>query len=309
MCYNLFRSDTMRDIILKFIDELIYEKNYSEKTTNGYLKDLCMFLEYMNENDMKRFKDIKYQDIRDYINYLYDSKYNSKTISRHVSSLRSLFKYLKANDIIDDNPCLLISNPKIEKKLPKYLNFEETERLLNAFDNNNYIGIRNSAIMELLYSTGIRVSELTNIKLNDISNSNRTINVTGKGNKERIVYFGSRCKELLDKYLKTSYYDLNVNNLDYLFLSKTGKKINDREVRKIMDAAANIAGIKMKISPHVLRHTFATHMLQDGADLRSVQELLGHENLSTTQIYTHLTNEKIRNVYLNSHPRARKEGK
>ena len=299
----------MRDIILKFIDELIYEKNYSEKTTNGYLKDLDLFLEYLNENSIKKFNDVGYQDIRDYISYLYNLKYNNKTISRHISSLRSLFKYLKVNEIIDDNPCLLISNPKIEKKLPKYLNFEETEKLLNAFDNNNYIGLRNSTIMELLYSTGIRVSELTNIKLNDISNLSKTIRVTGKGNKERIVYFGSRCKNLLNKYLNNSYYELNVNNLDYLFLSKTGKKINDREIRKIIDDAAKIAGIKMKISPHVLRHTFATHMLQDGADLRSVQELLGHENLSTTQIYTHLTNEKIRNVYLNSHPRAKKEGK
>jgi integrase/recombinase XerC len=296
----------MKDIILKFIDELQYEKNYSKLTIDGYLKDLDLFLEYLNENDIKNYKDIEYQDIRLYINYLYNLKYNNKTISRHISSLRSFFKYLKTNNIIDDNPCILVSNPKLDKKLPKYLSYEDIERLLNAFDKNNYIGLRNSTILEMLYSTGIRVSEITNIEINDISLSSKTIKIIGKGNKERIAYFGTKCYNLLNLYLKNSYPKLNINNLDYLFLSKTGKKINDREIRTIVDSAAKIAGIDMKISPHVLRHTYATHMLSEGADLRSVQELLGHENLSTTQIYTHLTNEKIRNVYLNAHPRARK---
>ncbi|MBQ9072709.1 MAG: tyrosine recombinase XerC [Bacilli bacterium] len=296
----------MRELILKFIEELKYEKNYSELTINGYLKDLDLFLEYLNENNIKNYKSIEYQDIRSYITYLYNLDYNTKTISRHVSSLRSFFKYLKVNNYINNNPCILISNPKLEKKLPKYLNFEEIEKLLNAFDNNNYLGLRNSLILEMLYSTGIRVSEIVNIKLNDISLSDKTIKIRGKGNKERIVYFGTKCFNLLNMYLKNSRVKLNINNIEYLFLSKTGKKISDREIRKIVDDAASIAGIKIKISPHVLRHTFATHMLSDGADLRSVQELLGHENLSTTQIYTHLTNEKIRNVYLNAHPRARK---
>ena len=140
----------MRDTILKFIEELKYEKNYSEKTTDGYLKDLDLFLEYLNENNINRYKDIDYQDIRLYINYLYDLKYNNKTISRHISSLRSFFKYLKVNNIINDNPCILISNPKLEKRLPKYLNFEDTEKLLNAFPNNNYVGIRNSLILEMI---------------------------------------------------------------------------------------------------------------------------------------------------------------
>ena len=296
----------MKDTILKFIDELQYEKNYSKLTIDGYLKDLDLFLEYLNENDIKNYKDIEYQDIRLYINYLYNLKYNNKTISRHISSLRSFFKYLKTNNIIDDNPCILVSNPKLDKKLPKYLSYEDIEKLLNAFDNNNYIGLRNSTILEMLYSTGIRVSEITNIEINDISLSTKTIKIIGKGNKERIAYFGTKCYNLLNLYLKNSYPKININNLDYLFLSKTGKKINDREIRTIVDSAAKIAGIDMKISPHVLRHTYATHMLSEGADLRSVQELLGHENLSTTQIYTHLTNEKIRNVYLNAHPRARK---
>ena len=296
----------MRDLILKFIDELKYEKNYSELTVNGYLTDLDMFLEYLYENNIKSYKSVDYQKIRDYISYLYELDYNNKTICRHISAIRSFFKYLKINNYIDDNPCTLVSNPKLDKRLPKYLNFEEIEKLLNAFDNNNYLGLRNSLILELLYSTGIRVSEITNIRLKDISFSNKTIIIDGKGNKQRIVYFGSICLNLLKKYIDSSYPVLNQNNSDYLLLSKTGKKINEREVRKIVDDASSIAGIKIKISPHVLRHTFATHMLTSGADLRSVQELLGHENLSTTQVYTHLTNEKIRNVYLSAHPRARK---
>lgn len=293
----------MKEYILKFIDELKYEKNYSNLTYEGYLSDLDLFLQYLNENNIKSFNSVEYQDIRLYVNYLYDLDYNNRTISRHISSLRSFFKYLKVNNIIDNNPMVLVSNPKLEKRLPKYLNFEDTEKLLNAY-SNDYIGIRNSLILELLYSTGIRVSELVNIKLNDISG--KTIKIVGKGNKERIVYFGDKCLNLINLYLKESYNKLNVNNLNYLLLSKTGKKISDREIRKVIDDAAIIAKIDMKISPHVLRHTFATHMLIDGADLRSVQELLGHENLSTTQIYTHLTNEKIRNIYLKSFPRARR---
>jgi len=296
----------MNDLILKFIDEIKYEKNYSKLTVKGYETDLYMFLEYLNENDIKSYKSVDYQKIRDYISYLYELDYNNKTICRHISAIRSFFKYLKINDYIDDNPCTLVSNPKLDKRLPKYLNFEEIEKLLNAFDNNNYLGLRNSLILELLYSTGIRVSEITNIRLKDISLSNKTIIIDGKGNKQRIVYFGSICLKLLKKYIDSSYPILNKNNSDYLLLSKTGKKINEREIRKVVDDASSIAGIKIKISPHVLRHTFATHMLTSGADLRSVQELLGHENLSTTQVYTHLTNEKIRNVYLSAHPRARK---
>ena len=296
----------MKQYIIDFISELKYEKKYSELTINGYLMDLNLFLEFLNENNIKDYDSIEYQDIRLYINYLYALKYKNKTISRHISSLRSFFKYLKNNNVIKNNPMVLISNPKLDKKLPKYLNNSDIEKLLNAYGTNNYLGIRNSLILEMLYSTGIRVGEIITIKLKDISFSNNSIIIKGKGNKERIVYFGSKCLNLINLYLKNSYNKININNLEYLFLSKTGKKLNDREIRKIVDDAAIIANIEMKVSPHVLRHTFATHMLNEGADLRSVQELLGHENLSTTQVYTHLTNERIRNIYLNAHPRARK---
>lgn len=296
----------MRKVILNFIEELEYEKKYSKLTINGYLKDLDLFLEFLNEKNIKNYKNVEYYDIRNYINYLYELKYNNKTISRHISSLRSFFKYLKTNKFIASNPMLLITNPKLDKKLPKYINNIDIEKLLKVYNSNDYISIRNSLILEILYSTGIRVSELVNLELSNLFINEKKIKVTGKGNKDRIVYFGTKCLNLINKYLRESYNKLNIANEKYLFLSKTGKKINDREIRKIIDEASKLAGINMKISPHVLRHTFATHMLNEGADLRSVQELLGHENLSTTQIYTHLTNEKIRNVYLNAHPRAKK---
>lgn len=295
----------MKDFILEFINTIKYEKKYSDYTINGYLKDLDEFLEYIINNNIKSFDKVEYQDIRLYVNYLHDSNYSNKTISRSISALRSFFKYLKSNNYINNNPMLLISNPKLPKSLPKCLNFEETEKLLNVFDDST-IGIRNSLILEILYSTGIRVSEVVNIKKHDINYSEKSIKITGKGNKDRIVYYGSRCNDLLNIYLDKSYNKLNINNLDYLIISKTGKKICDREIRKVIDEAAVKSGLKFKISPHVLRHTFASHMLLDGADLRSVQELLGHENLSTTQIYTHISNERIKSVYLNSHPRAHK---
>lgn len=296
----------MHDILLSFIEEIDKERKYSELTVSGYMADLSVFIEYLNQNSINKFSDVEYNDIRLYINYLYNMNYKNTTISRHISSLKSFFKYLKVNKLVDNNPCILISNPKKEKKLPKYLNYDVLEKLLNAFDNNNYIGLRNSLILEILYSTGIRVSEITNIKFKDISMSDKTIRITGKGNKERIVYFGTKCFNLIKKYCENSYKILNKNNLQYLILSKTGKRINERQIRDIVYEAAIKAKIEMKISPHVLRHTFATHMLNEGADLRSVQELLGHENLSTTQVYTHLSNDRIKNIYLKSHPRAKK---
>ena len=296
----------MNNILLDFIEEIEKEKHYSDLTSEGYLSDLTLFIEYLNQNNISDLKKVEYNDIRMFINYLYDLGYKNTTISRHISALKSFFKYLKINKIIDNNPCTLISNPKKEKRLPKYLNYEDTEKLLNAFDNNNYIGLRNSLILEILYSTGIRVSEITNIKFKDINMSDKTIKITGKGNKERYAYFGTTCSNLIKDYCKNSYKKLNKNNLEYLILSKTGKKINERQIRDVVDEAAILAHIDIKISPHVLRHTFATHMLNEGADLRSVQELLGHENLSTTQVYTHLSNDRIKNIYLKTHPRAKK---
>lgn len=294
----------MEKEILDFLEVLEFEKHYSVHTILNYRKDLYDFMDYANEVNITNLKNINYSDIRIYLNVLYEKKYVNKTISRHISSLRSFFKYLKKKNIIKNNPMILVSNPKAEKKLPKFVSYKELDEILNAFETNNLLGSRNALILELLYSTGIRVSELVNIEINHINNSKKEILILGKGNKERIVLYGEKCRNLLDNYLNNYYQILNIKNIDYLLLGVRGGKINDREVRKIIDEAVEKVGLKMHISPHVLRHTFATHMLNEGADLKSVQQLLGHESLSTTTIYTHISNERLRNVYLNTHPRA-----
>ena len=286
-----------------FINYLEYERNYSNNTIIAYKNNILQLINYLDSININDIKSVKYETIRGYLSYLHENKYKSKSISRMISSMRSFFKYLKVENVISNNPMTLISNPKLEKKLPKYLTINEVEKILNVPDMNDKIGIRDAFILELLYVSGIRVSELVNIKLNDIEESQRRIKILGKGNKERYVLYGSRCSELLKKFISVRSNFLKYPN-DYLILSKTGRKINTREIRNIINRIKTKAGISISISPHTFRHTFATHMLNEGADLRAVQELLGHENLSTTTIYTHLTNEKLRKTYLNTHPRA-----
>ena len=294
----------MKIYLDEFINYLKYERNYSTNTIIAYENNIRNFLSYCKIKNVKNMNEVNYQFIRGYISYLYKQKYQAKSITRMLSALRSFFKYLKREEKISTNPLDLITSPKVEKKLPKYLTINDVEKILNASDMSNKIGIRDAFILELLYVTGIRVSELTNIKLNDISIVEKKIKIMGKGSKERIVYYGTRCQELLNKYLNIRNDFLKQAN-DYLILSNTGKQISTREIRNIINRLKVKAGIDINISPHTFRHTFATHMLNEGADLRSVQELLGHENLSTTTIYTHLTNEKLRRTYLSTHPRAK----
>ena len=267
-----------------------------------------LFNIFLCENKITDINKVDYQIIRKFLNYLYEKKYSNRAIARHISSLRSFFKYLKKIKIIEDNPMMLISNPKIEKKLPKVVYSNELEDIMNTPDLNTPLGIRDALILELLYSTGVRVSELVNITISDINMNKKEIRILGKGGKERIVLYGTKCSDLLDKYINEVRHELyNIKYSDnWLLLSKTGRQINQREIRYIIDDIVAKAGLKMHISPHVLRHTFATDLLNNGADLRSVQQLLGHESLSTTTIYTHISNERLRNVYLTAHPRAHK---
>ena len=289
--------------IEEFLNYLEYERNYSYNTIIAYKNNINKFFLYCNDNGIKNINNIDYNFIRRYISYLYDNNYQAKSISRMISAIRSYFKYLQKENKIKINPLDLITSPKLEKKLPKYLTINEIEKILNAVPLDDKISIRDAFILELLYVSGIRVSELTNIKLEDINNDENKIKIMGKGSKERIVFYGTRCRDLLNKYLSVRGEFLKYPN-DYLILSNMGRKINTREIRNIINRIKVKAGVDINISPHTFRHTFATHMLNEGADLRSVQELLGHENLSTTTIYTHLTNEKMRRTYLNTHPRA-----
>lgn len=292
----------MNKYVDDFINYLEYERNYSNNTIIAYKNNILQLIDYLDNNKIKDIRKVDYDTIRTYLSYIH-SKYEAKSISRMISSMRSFFKYLNSNKVITNNPMLLISNPKVEKKLPKYLTINEVEKMLNAPDMSDTLGIRDAFILELLYVSGIRVSELVNIKLSDVETSEKKIKILGKGSKERYVLYGSRCKDLLNKYMSVRNIFLKYPN-EYLILSKTGRKLNTREVRNIINRIKTKAGVDISISPHTFRHTFATHMLNEGADLRAVQELLGHENLSTTTIYTHLTNEKLRRTYLNTHPRA-----
>jgi len=291
----------MINYILEFLRYIKIEKNYSNYTVINYGKDLKLFTQFLEEQNILDFKKIEYKTIRKFLEFLYEKDYSKKSIARHISSLRSLFKYLIKEDLIEKNPMTLISNPKLDKKLPKFLYYDELEKILSIPDRNTILGMRDLTILETFYSTGIRVSELINIKIKDIDFNSKNIKILGKGNKERYVLFGEVLKKYLISYINKKE---EFSNCEYLFINRLGNKLTDRGVRLIIDNILKKGMIEYHISPHVLRHTFATHLLDNGANLRTVQELLGHESLSSTQIYTHISNEKLREVYLKSHPRS-----
>ena len=294
--------------IQKFIEYLEYEKGYSKKTIISYEKDLELFDAYLKENKITNISSIDYNIIRKYLSYLHDKQYEATSISRKISTLRTFFKYNLKEKNIKSNPMTLISNPKKEKKLPKYLNYEEMEKLLNAIDTSELEGIRDKLIIELLYSTGIRVSELVNIKIQDIKIKENQINILGKGNKERIVLFGEKAKESIKIYLNAykEYFEGNILN-NYLLINKKGKQLSTNKIELIVKDVLRKSALKLNISPHTLRHSFATHLINRGADLRSIQEMLGHSDISTTKIYTQVSDQKVIEDYNQYHLRSKKE--
>ena len=296
----------MKNQISSFLIYLKAEKNYAQDTTiKNYEIDLEQFANFLEANHLNYLKLTK-EDIRSYLKYLDGLEYKNSSIARHLSALRSFYAYLVNNGVLKTNIFKTISSPKKEKKLPNFLQYSEFEDMLNVWDVNIPLEHRNRLIIETLYNTGARVSELVNIKLNDIDLNKHEIRVLGKGSKERIVYFGDYEEDILGSYLKTSRLKLlKDKHNNYLFLNHLGNKLTDRGVRLIIDKTLDKASLKHKVSPHTLRHTFATHLLNEGADLKSVQELLGHASLSTTQIYTHVSNERLRSVYLSAHPRIK----
>ena len=290
-----------------FLDYLENIKNYSDKTVDSYEKDLNNFIEFCNQNKIDDVRKIDYPFFRKYLLYLYENKYQKTTINRHISSIKSFFKYLVKEGKIKENPTILLETIKKDKKLPKYLTYSMIEEFLNLPDKNTPLGQRDMVILELLYSTGIRVSELVSITLKDIELSENRIKVKGKGSKDRYVLYGNVLKDKMLLYVQDGRQKiLKQKKSKYLIINNQGNKITESGVRYIFDVLLKKACIKNHITPHMLRHTFATHMLNEGADLKVVQELLGHENLSTTQIYTHVSNERLRSVYLNAHPRAKR---
>lgn len=287
----------------EFIKYLTNEKRYPETTISSYERDLDNYYGYIELKKID-YKNITKDEIRDYLKYLDDLNYSKNTVSRILSTLRHFYTYLVTNKITKVNQFKLIRNPKKEKKLPNFLQGDELQKIFDTINIETPLGMRNRLIVELLYASGLRVSELTELKMNDIDVSNKEIRVTGKGDKERIVYFGDYAKKYLELYLKEGRKELlNNKRSDYLLINNLGDNLSTRGVQMVIDDIVKEASLKHNISPHALRHTFATDLLNNGADLKSVQELLGHSSLSTTQIYTHITNERLRSVYLQTFPR------
>lgn len=298
----------MEGYINDFIEFLEIEKHYSNETTENYKMDLYLFLKYCNGNKISNFNNITYDNLRKYLIYLSTiKKYSNKSISRHISSLHSLYNYLIDERVINSNPMNLINSPKKEMRLPTYLTTNELEDIINTPDRTKKVGKRDVLILEMFYATGIRLHELVNIKISDIDFKNKKIKILGKGSKERYVLYGDKCRDYLEDYLNNSrnYYLKEAS--DYLFLNQHGKVLTTSGIEFLVKKVLKESGTNLKLTPHVLRHTFATHMLNEGADLMTVKELLGHSNLSTTGIYTHVSNEHLRKTYLSAHPRARKE--
>lgn len=296
----------MDKLIDKFIEYLELERNYSYYTCINYQNDLIKFYKFLQDKKITNIKLVTYQVIRDYLNFLYIKKEATKSVTRNISSLRSFFHYLQSEGVITNNPMTLVSNPKQDKKLPHYLTYDEVEELLRVTSSDEIFDIRDNMIIELLYSTGLRVGELVSIKLSDIDFKEKSIKVLGKGSKERIVYFGTPALNKLKRYLDIRPDIVSDPSNPYLLINKRGNRLQERAVRTIFENIIKKNHLKIEFSPHTLRHTFATHMLNEGMDIKSVQELLGHASISTTGIYTHVSNEHLRSVYLSAHPRSRR---
>lgn len=293
-----------------FLLHLKIEKSASKLTIINYANDLKQLREYLSiENELDSgniaIDLLQHQEIRKYLIYLQEKGLARSTIARKLASIRSLVKFLCRENFLEINPIANIITPKQEKKLPKFLYPKEIEILLEAPDTTCLLGKRDKAILELFYATGIRVSELVSMDLSNIEINERIIKVYGKGSKERLVPFGIEAKKSLLEYLEKARLSLILKNRveKALFLNKSGNRITSRAIRNIINKYVADVAINQKISPHTIRHTFATHLLNQGADLRSVQELLGHVKLSTTQIYTHVSKEKVKSVFKELHPR------
>lgn len=289
----------------KYLEYLKVVKKYSDNTILSYYDDLVEYNEFI-QNNFSDIININYDIVKEYMKYLYERGISKNTISRKLSSIRGLYNYLVRENIITINYFDRVSNPKKDLYLPKFLKDEELDKIFSVCDYNTPVNQRDALIIELLYATGLRVSELVNIKIKDIDRNEKVIKVVGKGSKERIVLYNNHTKRAMDIYLDDGYHIFNKLNSGYLILNKDGNKLSERYVRNIINKLVRKAGLDIKISPHTLRHTFATDMLEEGSDLMTVKELLGHESLNTTSIYTHITNEQIRKTYNMAHPRAKK---
>lgn len=288
----------MNKEVYKFLDYLKNNLGYSKMTIISYQKDLDDFFSFVKKYNINYLNLCK-DDIRSYLKLLDERKLKSSSISRKISCLRTFYNYLEDQKMVDGNVFKLIRNPKLDRKLPNYLSYEELRIIFDSIDISDSVGLRNRLLIEMLYATGCRVSEIANIKISDINFNNNSIKIFGKGSKERIVYFGDYARYYLDIYLSKN---IN-NNSKYLFVNENNDKMDITEIEKIIRDIVHNLTIKSHVTPHTFRHTFATHLLNNGADIKTVQELLGHSSLNTTGIYTHVSNERLKEIYFKTFKR------
>ena len=281
------------------------ERNVSPQTIDAYKRDIDQYLGYLSDIGIKHLSHIKSTHIRNYIRVLNDGGMAPASISRIISSIRSYHKYLSSENIIDENPVLVINNPKLPKKLPDVLSEKEISLIIDAIEESSQFYQRDKAIIEMLYSCGIRVSEICNLEMSNLFMEDELIRVMGKGNKERLLPLGNRSRKYLDDYIIHSRLGfIKKTGSSFVFVSRNGNQLTRAMVNIILNKWTQASGLKKSVSPHKLRHSFATHLLEGGADLRFVQALLGHSDISTTQIYTHLDKHYLKEVYKTHHPRS-----
>jgi len=293
----------MQEVYNRYVAYLEAEKNVSAYTVRNYTKDLLEFFAFVKEKGIDTLKNVNKQTLRAYLAQLMEQKYAKSSIARKLSAIRSFYRYLMREELIKANPAATTVSPKLDKRLPAFLTLEEAKRLVESPDLSQPQGQRDRALLELLYASGMRVSELVNVNVEQINLATNEIRVWGKGAKERVVLIGAPAAQALNTYINEGRRQLlagKKNNA--LFVNRYGGRILARRVQKILTKYAR--NINRSVHPHVLRHTFATHLLDGGADLKVVQDLLGHADLSSTQIYTHVTQSRARKIYLSAHPMA-----
>jgi len=303
----------MANELEKFRMYLSAERNVSKHTIMAYETDIGQFLDYL-ERAKVELSSVDHIILRRYLSWLNTQKYATRSIARKLASLRTFFKFLKREGCIDNNPIILLSTPKLQKRLPRFLKVTVMEELLNSPDRTQALGERDRAILEILYGSGVRVGEVVGLDLDDVNPSRKEIRVWGKGKKERIIPINTKGIDAIESYILDGRKELlgkikgNADNIKKkekaLFLNKRGSRLSAVGIRRMLNKYVKKVGLVQGITPHVIRHTFATHLLEGGADLRAVQELLGHVDLSSTQVYTHLSEARLREIYSKAHPRA-----
>lgn len=297
----------MEEIVVEFTAYLASEKMKSNNTIESYKSDILNYLYFLeNVKYIKDLKTVKTETILEYLSYLKKLGYSARSESRSLSALKSFYKFLCLENYIESNPVITISAPKLDKKLPVVLSVDEVMSLLNILNDDTPYNARNHAMIEVMYGTGLRVSELVNLKLSELHLTDKMISTVGKGSKERLVPINDYASVVLRNYIINYRPQLLKKGKDpsYVFLNNLGEPLSRQSFFLILKRLAKEAGIEKEISPHTLRHSFATHLLEAGTDLRYIQEMLGHEDISTTQIYTHLSKQKIKDVYSKAHPRG-----